>query len=36
MTFEQPGGNDVVVKHFALDTDHDQPPGERRFASYRE
>lgn len=33
MTFEQPGGPDVVVKHFTLDGD-DKPMGERRFASY--
>jgi hypothetical protein len=33
MTFEQPGGRDIVVKHFTLDGD-DEPLGERRFASY--
>lgn len=37
MTFEQPGGHDVVVKHFDFTVDgDDEPLGERRFASYRE
>ena len=37
MTFEQPGGRDVVIKHFDLTLDcDDEPLGERRFASYRE
>jgi hypothetical protein len=37
MTFEIPGGDDIVVKHhelFQLDPGEDEPPAERRFAGY--